>query len=287
LNSPVKKYSNLTQRLITGILGSAAIIAGVSYGQWTYFAIFFIICLFTLLEFYNLVGLDGLAPQKAFGTVCGVLVFCLSFFIEGRIPLNGKPLEAHYYILIFPLISCIYMIKLYKKFERKPFTNIAYTFLGIFYVVVPFTLLNVIVFEEGRYDYQVILGSLLILWASDTGAYFAGTFFGKRKLFERISPKKSWEGFIGGAVLAMIFAVGSARFLHSLTMGQWITVGVLIVIGGTFGDLIESLLKRSIEIKDSGDSLPGHGGFLDRFDGLLISAPFIAAYLEVFTSAQP
>jgi phosphatidate cytidylyltransferase len=283
LETPVKKYSNLTQRLITGILGAAAIIAGVSYGEWTYFAIFFLICLFTLLEFYNLVGLDGLAPQKAFGTISGILIFCLSFLIEGRIKIDGSgPLPAEYYILIFPIISCIYMIKLYKKFERKPFTNIAYTFLGICYVVVPFVLLNVIVFDEGRYNFEIILGSLLILWASDTGAYFAGTFFGRRKLFERISPKKSWEGFIGGALLAMLFAYGSSQYLHTLSVAQWIIVGILIIVGGTFGDLVESLLKRSIEIKDSGDALPGHGGFLDRFDGLLISAPFIAAYLEIF-----
>ena len=281
VDSPVKKYSNLTQRLMTGILGAAVIIAGISLGPWTYFGIFFIICLFTLLEFYNLVGLDGLAPQKAYGTLCGILIFSLSFFIEGRIPLNGRILPAQYYIFIFPLISCIYMIKLYKKFERKPFTNIAFTFLGIFYVAVPFALLNVAVYDEGRYNYEIILGSLLILWASDTGAYFAGTRFGKRKLFERISPKKSWEGFVGGAVLALVFVFGISWFLHSLTVQQWFIVGLIIIIGGTFGDLIESLLKRSIEIKDSGDSLPGHGGFLDRFDGLLISAPFIAAYLEM------
>jgi phosphatidate cytidylyltransferase len=282
VESPVRKYSNLTQRLITGILGSAAIITGVCLGQWTYFTMFLIICLFTLLEFYKLVGLDGLAPQKAFGTLCGVLIFCLSFFIEGRIQLDGTVISPKYYILIFPLISCIYMIKLYKKFERKPFTNIAFTFLGIFYVALPFALLNIAAYDEGEYNYEIVLGSLLILWASDTGAYFAGTRFGKRKLFERISPKKSWEGFVGGAVLALIFVAGLSYFLHSLTTQQWVIVGIIIIVGGTFGDLIESLLKRSIEIKDSGDSLPGHGGFLDRFDGLLISAPFIAAYLELF-----
>jgi phosphatidate cytidylyltransferase len=281
VQSPIKKYNNLTQRLITGILGSAAIIAGVSFGQWTYFLIFFIICLFTLLEFYKLVGLDGLAPQKAYGTLCGVLIYVLSFFIEGRIPVDGWVIPPQFYILIFPLISCIYMIKLYKKFERKPFTNIAFTFLGIFYVAVPFALLNVAVFDDGQYNYEIILGLLLILWASDTGAYFAGTRFGRRKLFERISPKKSWEGFVGGAILAMLFVFGLAYYLHSLTVQQWFIVGLIIIVGGTFGDLIESLLKRSIEIKDSGDSLPGHGGFLDRFDGLLISAPFIAAYLEM------
>lgn len=282
MNAPLKRYNNLTQRVITGILGSAAVITGVCLGQWTYFLVFFIICLFTLLEFYKLVGLDGLAPQKAYGSLCGILLFVLAFFIEGKIPIEGKTIPTEYYILIFPLISCIYMIKLYKKFERKPFTNIAFTFLGIFYVAVPFALLNAVVYENGQYNYEIILGILLILWASDTGAYFAGTFFGKRKLFERISPKKSWEGFVGGAVLALIFVSGLSWFLHSLTPQQWIVVGIIIIVGGTFGDLIESLLKRSIEIKDSGDALPGHGGFLDRFDGLLISAPFIAAYLEVF-----
>ena len=173
-------------------------------------------------------------------------------------------------------------VKLYKRFERKPFTNIAFTFLGIFYIAVPFALLNIAVFEDGYYNFEIILGCLLILWASDTGAYFAGTLFGKRKLFERISPKKSWEGFFGGALLALIFAYGMAYYFHSINLFQWMTVGIIIIVGGAFGDLVESLLKRSIEIKDSGDSLPGHGGFLDRFDGLLISAPFIVAFLEIF-----
>ncbi len=174
------------------------------------------------------------------------------------------------------------MIKLYKKFERKPFTNIAYTFLGIFYVAVPFTLLNMAAYESGSYNFEVIFGCLFILWASDTGAYFAGTFFGRRKLFERISPKKSWEGFFGGALLALAFTYGIIQYFTSLTPVQWTVISILIIIGGTFGDLVESLLKRSIEIKDSGDSLPGHGGFLDRFDGLFISAPFIVAYLQIF-----
>jgi len=276
VTSAITKYNNLTQRIITGLLGSAAIITGVCINEWTYCLIFFVICLFSLLEFYKLVGLDGLVPQKTFGTICGVAIFLLSFFIE-----KGT-ISYRYYFLIFPIVSCVYMIKLYKKFERKPFTNIAFTFLGIFYVAVPFALLNIAVFESNAYNYEIIFGCLFILWASDTGAYFAGTLFGKRKLFERISPKKSWEGFFGGAVLALIFAYGLSQFFHSITLLQWIIIGVIIIIGGTFGDLVESLLKRSIEIKDSGTSIPGHGGFLDRFDGLLISAPFIVAYLEIF-----
>jgi phosphatidate cytidylyltransferase len=277
VNAPLQKYNNLTQRIITGLLGSAAIITGVCISEWTYCAVFFVICLFTLLEFYKLAGLDGLVPQTWFGTVCGVAIFLLSFFIE-----KGD-ISYRFYFLIFPIVSCVYMIKLYKKFERKPFTNIAFTFLGIVYVAIPFALLNVAVFDDHRvYNFEIMVGCLFILWASDTGAYFAGTFLGKRKLFERISPKKSWEGFFGGAILALVFAYGLSVYLNSLTLLQWMIIGVIIIIGGTFGDLVESLLKRSIEIKDSGTSIPGHGGFLDRFDGLLISAPFIVAYLEIF-----
>ena len=277
MNAALQKYNNLTQRIITGLLGSAAIITGVAINEWTYCAVFFIICLFTLLEFYKLAGLDGLVPQTWFGTLCGVAIYLLSFFIE-----RGS-ISYRFYFLIFPIVSCVYMIKLYKKFERKPFTNIAFTFLGIVYVAIPFALLNVAVFDDNRtYNFEIMVGSLFILWASDTGAYFAGTFLGKRKLFERISPKKSWEGFFGGAVLALIFAYGMSVYLNTLSLLQWMIIAVIIIIGGTFGDLVESLLKRSIEIKDSGTSIPGHGGFLDRFDGLLISAPFIVAYLEIF-----
>ena len=127
-----------------------------------------------------------------------------------------------------------------------------------------------------------MLGCLLILWANDTGAYFAGIRFGKTKLFERISPKKSWEGAFGGAVLGLIFAYLLSGYFTSLAVWQWMCIGLIIVICGDYGDLIESQLKRSIEIKDSGNALPGHGGFLDRFDGLLISAPFIVAFLEIF-----
>lgn len=290
---PLSKYSNLTQRIITGLLGSAAIIYGLIVSEWAYLGIFLIICFFSLREFYKLSAFDGLLPLKTVGIVIGMAVFCLSFFIE------RQNLEPKYYFVIFPLMALVYMIKLYKKGEHKPFTNIAFTFLGIFYIAVPIALLNHAVFGQRvnlhfaevnihtTYNFEVILGVLLILWATDTGAYFAGTFLGKHKLFERISPKKTWEGFIGGAVLAGVIAfvfnlILKNYGLHYLSTIDWIAITVIIVVGGTFGDLVESLLKRSIEIKDSGSSLPGHGGFLDRFDGLFISAPFVVAYLEIF-----
>ncbi len=272
----LKNYSNFAQRIITALIGAAVIVSCVVYSEWTYFFIFFLICFLTLHEFYTLAGLDGMIVQKTFGIICGMAMFCLSFLIEDKI------ISYRYYFLIFPLVSCVYMIKLYKKFERKPFTNIAFTFLGIFYVAVPYMLLNIAAFENGAYNYEIIFGCLFILWASDSGAYIAGTLFGKRKLFERISPKKSWEGALGGTLLAFGFAFLMNYYFHTLALWQWLSITVIIIVGGTFGDLIESLLKRSIEIKDSGTSLPGHGGFLDRFDGLLISSPFIVAFLEIF-----
>lgn len=267
---------NLTQRVVTGLAGAAIIIGAVLVGQWSYFLVFLIITFFTLREFYNLAGVDGHFPQKAFGIICGLAIYVITFFIEmGSLPVTG-------YFMIFPLVSFVYLIKLYKRFERKPFTNIAFTFLGIFYAAVPFSLLHVATFESGHYNYEIVFGGLFILWISDTGAYFAGTRFGRRKLFERISPKKTWEGLIAGGVCGLIMSYVISRYFLSLGTSDWLIVGVIIIVGGAYGDLVESLLKRSLEIKDSSNALPGHGGFLDRFDGLLISVPFIVAYLELF-----
>ncbi|MDO9553660.1 phosphatidate cytidylyltransferase [Rhodonellum sp.] len=273
----INNYSNLGQRVITALIGASIIIIGSLYSEWAYFIIFGLLLGFSQMEFYKLSGLDGMLPLRSFGTFLGLTIFTLSFFIEiGH--LGNK-----FYFLIFPLASLIFFIKLYRKSDKKPFTGIAYTFLGIFYVSVPFSLLNVSAFAvDGTFHYEVIIGSLLILWASDSGAYFAGTKFGKTKLFERVSPKKSWEGFLGGAATAFLMAFILSNYFNSLESWKWYVITGIIIIAGTYGDLIESLFKRSIEIKDSGKALPGHGGFMDRFDGLLLSAPFIAAFLKIF-----
>jgi phosphatidate cytidylyltransferase len=142
-------------------------------------------------------------------------------------------------------------------------------------------LLNIIVFSSGQYRFHIIFGILFILWASDTGAYFSGILFGKKKLFKRVSPKKTWEGSIGGAILALLFAYGFSKYFNDLTLIQWLVAALIIVIAGVYGDLVESLFKRSIAIKDSGTSIPGHGGFLDRFDGLLLASPFVAAFINL------
>ena len=273
----INKYSNLGQRAITSVVGAGVILTALVYSDWTYFLIFALILGASQMEFYKLSGLDGMLPLKSFGTMLGLLIFALTFMVE------KERLPHEYLYLIFPLVSLTFFIKLYKKTDKKPFTGVAYTYLGIFYVAVPFSLLNLAVFSvDAVYHYEILVGCILILWASDTGAYFAGTSFGKTKLFERVSPKKSWEGFIGGAFSALIVAFVISNYFLVLEDWKWLVIAGIIIIAGTYGDLIESLFKRSIEIKDSGYVLPGHGGFMDRFDGLLLSAPFITAFLKIW-----
>ncbi len=274
MTSSSKKFNSLGQRMVTAVLGAFAIIGGICWGMWGYFVVFLVISSFTLWEFYKLAILDDRTPLKVWGSVIGISIFSLSFLIEAGI------LPLKYLLLIFPLLTSVFLIKLYKK-DEKPFTQVAYTYLGIIYVTFPFSLLNVIVFNSGEYRFEVIFGMLFILWASDTGAYFSGILFGKKKLFERISPKKTWEGSIGGAILALLFAFVFSVYFKDLSLVQWLFAAVLIVITGVYGDLVESLFKRSIAIKDSGTSIPGHGGFLDRFDGLLLASPFVATFISL------
>ncbi|MES2796870.1 MAG: phosphatidate cytidylyltransferase [Bacteroidota bacterium] len=276
MKQKLSTYSNLTQRVVAAVVAVPLLIFCIYFSEWSFFGLFLLICILTQLEFYKLLKLNENAPLLIYGTFCGAALFTLSFLIETeRIP------YASYYI-ISPLLTLIFFIKLYKKNDRKPFMNIAYTFLGIIYVALPFALIVVLANFSGSYSWQIVLGCLFLLWASDTGAYFAGTNFGKTKLFERVSPKKSWEGSLGGFAASMLVAFLLARYYHDIEAWQWYVIGAIIVIAGTYGDLVESLFKRSIQIKDSGSIIPGHGGFLDRFDGLLLSVPFIIAFLKLF-----
>jgi phosphatidate cytidylyltransferase len=272
----LNRFSELYRRVISALIGAAVIVTSLLYGQWTYFIVFFAICLMAQWEFYRLVRAQEYVPIRLLGVFVGSLSFVLSFMIE-----SGY-LESRYYFLIFPIASMIFLVKLYKKSDKNPFVNIAFYYLGIIYVAFPFTLINVIVFFHHSYGYQIILGLLIIIWASDTGAYFAGSMFGRRKLFERISPKKSWEGSIGGGLVAIACAIVISRYYTDLNLLEWIIVGGIVVITGTYGDLVESLFKRSMSIKDSGNIIPGHGGFLDRFDSLILSVPFVVVFLMLF-----
>jgi len=277
MRSQIRKLPELTQRIIAAIVGASIILTAIIVSEWGYFIVFGFISVMTMLEFYKLIGLDGYLPLKRYGTVLGFLLYILTFFIEW-----GK-FSPKYYHLMFLGFSVAYLIKLYKPDDPKPMKNLGFTFLGILYVGLPFALLNMAIFYDDIYHYEIIMGSLFLIWANDSGAYFAGKNFGKRKLFERISPKKTWEGSIGGAFLSIFIGQVFAYYYNTLNNWQWLAISIIIVVAGTYGDLVESLFKRSMAIKDSGSAIPGHGGFLDRFDSLILSAPFIVAFIRLFS----
>ncbi len=273
--------SNLKQRIIAALVAVPFLLFCVLFSDYTFLVFFLFVGICAQLEFYKLVGsFGGNLPLTFYGTFCGVVMHLLTFFIE-----KGVIGFQNYYILS-PLLTLIFFIKLYKEKDEKPFKNIAYTFLGIIYVALPFALLTVLAFiKRDSYDPNIVLGCLFLLWASDSGAYFAGTKFGKTKLFKRVSPKKSWEGSIGGFALTMLVAYIISNFYTNYQPWQWYCIGFIIVVAGTYGDLVESLFKRSMNIKDSANTIPGHGGFLDRFDGLLLSIPFIITFLKLFSKS--
>jgi len=198
------------------------------------------------------------------------------FFASGCITIT-------WFWLIVPLISATFIAELYSKHD-SPFQNIAITLFGTLYIAVPFSLLVLFGFPGqtlSGYNPGLVIGFFFLLWANDTGAYLTGISIGKHPMFARISPKKSWEGFVGGLFFTLLVAFIISRYFIALDRTDWIVIAIIICIFGVWGDLIESMLKRSLHIKDSGKILPGHGGILDRFDSVLFAAPMVFVYLQL------
>ncbi|MDW8296534.1 MAG: phosphatidate cytidylyltransferase [Raineya sp.] len=271
----LEKLSNLTQRIIAGIIGATLLIVAVIFSQWSFLAVFTLIMFLSLAEFYKLVGGAGLKPFQILGFIFSAFLW---FFV-----FQNLFFKENFFKLIFLVIPALitfpFLFKLYQKNDAQPFESIAITFLGVIYVALPWVLFMQAGFFLKEYSYKLPLGILFCLWASDTGAYFVGRKFGKHKLFERISPKKTWEGLVGGFLLSQVVSFFLAFYFTEIEVWRWWLISVLIVVFGTWGDLVESMLKRSLQIKDSGSVIPGHGGFLDRFDGLLIAMPWVAVIL--------
>jgi phosphatidate cytidylyltransferase len=280
--------SNFLQRTITGAIFVIVLIGSVLVNPFAFIALFFIITVLSVLEFYKVTSTDEVKPQVVFGTFISILLYSYISYISQPIYRFNFPVDIDIVLkipfFIALLFFVLFILELFRK-SKQPFINIALTFTGIFYVVLPFSLFVAIGFcssNIAKYHPHILLGFLYLLWANDTGAYLIGSKFGKHRLFERISPKKSWEGSIGGVACALLIAYVISLFYTDLVLTDWVVMALIIVVFGTLGDLVESMLKRSLNIKDSGSIFPGHGGLLDRFDGLLIAAPFVFFYLFFF-----
>lgn len=278
---------NFIIRTITGVLFVAAIITCFLRAE-AMILLFALVTGLTIWEFTGLVNeKEHVTINRMICTVAGVyFFFAMAGYNSGLTP--ASVFIPYLVSIIYLLIAELYLI------HDDPINNWAYTMMSQIYIALPFSLLNVLAFRsvgpDITYTYLIPLCVFVFLWMNDTGAYLCGSLLGKHKLFPRISPGKSWEGSIGGGILVMGIAVLIWYLTEqygvnelSLNAFEWAGLGLTVVIFGTWGDLIESLLKRTLGIKDSGTILPGHGGMLDRFDSSLLAIPAAVVYLYTLT----
>lgn len=267
--------TNLTKRTLTGIGIVVLIIFSAVSSRYAYTSLFLAVTILGLWEFYTLLEKAGIRPNKILGIIAGTFLFVSNALIA----LEIAPMQI--LLVNFLFIFCVFLLELYRNIPN-PFANVAFTFFGLLYVAVPFALLNYLPnpgFESGMYEHNIVLGFFFLVWVNESGAYLVGSAIGRHKLFERVSPKKTWEGTSGGGVLCLLTAYIISLYYKELTAINWLIVGGLVVVFSTYGDLFESMFKRSIKAKDSGRILPGHGGILDRFDGVIMAVPFVFVYL--------
>jgi phosphatidate cytidylyltransferase len=268
--------SNFWQRAITGTFFVLAIVLCTVLNEWSFFVLLFAINFLCLLEFYELMLPDKNWIEKYLGVIAGSVINIMFVFI-----IRGDLSHGWFYHLI-PVFMVLFFVKLYEKTGRE-FDTLAFQIMGLLYICLPLSMLGDFgYFNALSYSYSLPMGFFILQWSADTFAYLVGRQFGKHKLFERISPKKTLEGFIGALILTTGMAYVLSLFWDDINSLDWMIMGAIVVVFGTFGDLTESLLKRNLQIKDSGSLLPGHGGVLDRFDGVFFSAP--AAYFFLLLS---
>ena len=274
------KMRNFIVRTLSGAV-LLAIVLGAAYGgAYAYGALMLFIIVVGMWEFFNIAAATGARPHRTMGITAGV-VFFLTCFIQWVNPMSvglGADLLIAGVLYFSVLLPLSFVVELFHDSET-PVRNVATTLMAVFYVAYPISLMLFIPgLITGEWTAEAFLFYLFIVWGNDVFAYLTGVSIGKHKMAPRISPKKSWEGFIGGIVGALVMgAIGS--FVVGGGLGLWLGLAVVVAVTSVFGDLVESMFKREANIKDSGNIIPGHGGILDRFDALLISTPFAFVYL--------
>jgi phosphatidate cytidylyltransferase len=245
------------------------------YSQYSYLLIFIAIIFFSSKEFYRILQENNINPNNYLGTFLSVLIFISTFIYASQNSIWG----VHF--LLVPILPIVCLSALYASGNRDSLSNVSMTFFGIFYISIPISLLNFLVFESGEYEYIYLVSSFVFLWTSESTAFIGGSIFGKNKLFESVSPMKTWEGVIFGLVSNLVVAYFLWNYFDERTYMFWAGFSLVVLISGVFGDLFESLIKRNFNLKDSGNKLPGHGGFLDRFDSFFFVIPYVFFYLKI------
>jgi phosphatidate cytidylyltransferase len=278
--------SNFFRRTLTGIWIVIFVLGGFWLHPVSFFLTGLVMVAGTQFEYYQMIKGTGIRPQMITGIFSGLTVYVISTLIaSGMIRVSS-------FLFLIPLISGIMVIELYRK-QEKPFDSLSHTFFSILYTAVPFSMFPFSAFSHSGLDSLlhhdniifspgIVVGFFILLWANDTGAYLVGVSIGRHRLMERISPKKSWEGFFGGLIITAAVSWLLSGWLGVVDRTGWMVISIIVSIAGTYGDLIESMLKRSIGVKDSGTVMPGHGGFLDRFDSVIISFPLVYLYILLF-----
>ena len=272
---------NLIIRALTGIIFVVVLISAIYIHPIFFLILFCIIPGLTLWEFGGLVKhYENANLQRTVNVLGGVYLFIATFVYANGLT-DGKIFLPYLLFIMLTMIAELY----YKA--PNPINNWAFTLFAQVYCAGSFSILNFIGAEPGTpgvmsYTPLFIMAIFIFVWLDDTGAYLVGSLIGKHKLFERISPKKSWEGFFGVLILSLASSQAFAWFAPEINRMNWLGLAATVVLFGTWGDLIESLLKRTLGVKDSGNVLPGHGGMLDRFDSVMLAVPASYIYIELF-----
>lgn len=273
--------NNFIQRAVTGVLFVVVLVGCILYSPLSFGILFTVISALSVYEFAHLMNQSGEVNLNKTITSLGgaylflaIMAFCMSIT------------DARVFLPYLALLLYLMITELYLK-KKNPIGDWAFSMLSQLYVALPFALLNVLAFQNTpeinsvTYNPILPLSIFVFIWLSDTGAYCVGSLIGKHRLFERISPKKSWEGSLGGGVFSIASSFVFAYFFPFMSVWQWAGLAIVVVIFGTWGDLTESLMKRQLGIKDSGNILPGHGGMLDRFDSAMMAIPAAVVYLYI------
>ena len=264
--------TNLIKRTITGLLFSVTLLLAFFFSEYSMMGIVVVIAVLSLLEYFNIIKRLKIKPLSIAGIIVTVYALIITFlYIKGIITVDLL-------IIAIPLVFLLFILSMFSKTEL-PFEDVSATVFSLLHVVVPLVLLIFLCFITGEYEYRIITGIFLLIWTNDVFAYLIGISIGKHKLFPRISPKKSWEGFFGG----LLFCCGASQIIATqwiiISHIEWLILSIIVAIAGPLGDLFESLIKRQADVKDSGVLLPGHGGILDRFDSLFMVMPFAFPYI--------